>query len=154
MPERDVYDSLYELLEQVPDPRQRRGRRHPLADVLFVLLVAVIAGAEDAQAVEDFAKYHEEWFRDRCGLPSGTPSQDTYLRVLAMMDPAAFGEAFERWVTQLWGVAEGRHRGGRSLRPAGQEQPADAAAAARSVLRGCGSHGASARRPGARDADR
>lgn len=109
MPEPDAYGRLHQLLAAVPDPRGQRGRRHPLADVLFIVLVAVIAGAEDAQAVEDFAKYHEKWFRKRCGLPFGIPSQDTYLRVLAMLDPQAFGEAFERWVHQLWGGSERRH---------------------------------------------
>ena len=83
MSERDAYSSLYALVAEVPDPRQPRGTRHPMADVLFIMLVAVLAGAEDAQAVEDFGDFHADWFRERCGLPHGIPSQDTYLRVLA-----------------------------------------------------------------------
>lgn len=63
---------------------------------MFIMLVAVIAGAEDAQAVEDFGTEHEDWFRDRCGLRHGIPSQDTYLRALALLAPQAFGEAVER----------------------------------------------------------
>jgi predicted transposase YbfD/YdcC len=109
MSERDAYSSLYALVGEVPDPRQPRGTRHPIADVLFILLVAVLAGAEDAQAVEDFGVHHQDWFRERCGLPHGIPSQDTYLRVLATMAPRAFGEAFERWVAEVWGVPEQRH---------------------------------------------
>ncbi len=109
MPEQDAYARLYKFLEEVPDHRHSRGKRHPLPSVLFILLVAVLAGVEDAQAVEDFASFHEEWFRERCDLPYGIPSQDTYLRVLAMMDPEAFGKAFERWVADMWGVPKGRH---------------------------------------------
>lgn len=35
---------LLGLLAQVPDPRRRRGRRHPLAGLLTVGIAAVIAG--------------------------------------------------------------------------------------------------------------
>lgn len=109
MPEPDAYSRLYSWVAEVPDPRCRRGTRHPIADVLFITLVAVLAGAEDAEAVEDFGEHHEEWFRTRCGLPHGIPSQDTYLRVLAAMDPRAFGEAFERWVADVWGATSELH---------------------------------------------
>lgn len=109
MPEPDAYCRLYSLVGAVPDPRCPRGVRHPIADVLFVILVAVLAGAEDAEAVEDFAEQHADWFRKRCGLPYGVPSQDTYLRVLAAMEPRAFGEAFERWVAELWGASNDLH---------------------------------------------
>ena len=93
MPGRGAYGCLYELLAEVADPRAAPGRRHHIADVLFVALVAVVAGAEDAQAIEDFGTQHEDWFRKRCGLRHGIPSQDTYLRVLATMEPRSFGEA-------------------------------------------------------------
>ena len=36
---------LLDLLAQVPDPRKRRGRRHPLAGLLAVGVAAVIAGS-------------------------------------------------------------------------------------------------------------
>jgi hypothetical protein len=39
--------------------------------VLFIILVAVLAGAEDAEAVEDFAYHHEDWFG--CGSFEPTP---------------------------------------------------------------------------------
>lgn len=105
----DAYACLHRFIQEVPDPRGSRGLRHPVADVLFILLVAVLAGAEDAVAVEDFAESNETWFRERCELPYGVPSQDTYLRLLALMDPAAFGRAFEAWVVHLWGAAAEGH---------------------------------------------
>lgn len=109
MSERDAYSSLYALIGEVPDPRKPRGTRHPMADVLFIMLVAVLAGAEDAEAIEDFGNFHADWFRERCGLPHGIPSQDTYLRVLATMAPDEFGKAFQRWVAEVWGASEGGH---------------------------------------------
>src|ERR1700746_710792 len=37
---------LLDLLAQVPDPRKKRGRRHPLAGLLAVGIAAVIAGSQ------------------------------------------------------------------------------------------------------------
>lgn len=105
----DAYDSLRILLESVPEHRGARGLRHPIAEVLFIILVGVVCGQEDAEAIEDFALENEEWFRERCGLKHGIPSQDTYLRVLAAMNPESFEAAFRAWVDELWTQAEGRH---------------------------------------------
>ncbi len=101
--------------------RRRRGVRHPIADVLFIALVAVLAGAEDAEAIEDFGEHHEDWFRDRCGLPHGIPSQDVLAATgppLKSGAPRAFGEAFESWVAMVWGGTDGLHIAldGKSLR--------------------------------------
>jgi len=109
MAQLDAYQSLQTLLLSVPDPRRARGLRHPVADVLFMALVAIISGAEDAEAIEDFANENEAWFAQRCGLRHGIPSQDTFLRVLAAMDPKAFSECFDRWVAELWGGPPERH---------------------------------------------
>ena len=42
---------LLDLLAQVPDPRKRRGRRHPLAGLLAVGIAAVIAGSRSFAAI-------------------------------------------------------------------------------------------------------
>jgi hypothetical protein len=42
---------LLDLLAQVPDPRKKRGRRHPLAGLLAVGIAAVIAGPRSFAAV-------------------------------------------------------------------------------------------------------
>ena len=109
MPSKDAYSELYSLLGTLADPRDPRGRRHHLADVLLITLVAVLAGAEDAEAIQDFGEHNSDWFLQRCGLRHGIPTQDTYLRVLALLDPAAFGAVFTAWIAKLWGADEDRH---------------------------------------------
>src|ERR1700750_13928 len=42
---------LLDLLAQVPDPRRRGGRRHPLAGLLAVGIAAVIAGSNAIAAI-------------------------------------------------------------------------------------------------------
>ena len=46
---------LPDLLAQVPDPRKRRGRRHPLAGLLAVGIAAVAAGARSFAAIGQWA---------------------------------------------------------------------------------------------------
>jgi len=103
----EAFAELRILLTETPDPRNRQGIRHELADVLFIALVAIIAGVNSAETMEIFAETHKDWFRQRCGLRARVPSQDTFLRVLAALDPIEFGKVFQRWVDSIWGV-EGR----------------------------------------------
>src|SRR5271166_7043370 len=44
-----------DLLAQVPDPRKRRGRRHPLAGLLAAGIAAVIAGSRSFAAIGQWA---------------------------------------------------------------------------------------------------
>jgi len=46
---------LLGLLTQIPDPRRRRGRRHPLAGLLAVGIAAVIAGSKSFAAIGQWA---------------------------------------------------------------------------------------------------
>ena len=46
---------LLDLLAQVPDPRKKRGRRHPLAGLLAVAVAAVIAGSRSFAALGQWA---------------------------------------------------------------------------------------------------
>jgi len=43
------------LLIQIPDPRRRRGRRHPLVGLLAVGIAAVIAGSKSFAAIGQWA---------------------------------------------------------------------------------------------------
>jgi hypothetical protein len=46
---------LLERLAMIPDPRDRRGRRHTLASVLAVSAAAVLAGARAVAAIAEWA---------------------------------------------------------------------------------------------------
>jgi hypothetical protein len=46
---------LLDLPAQVPDPRKKRGRRHPLAGLLAVGIAAVIAGSRSFAAIGQWA---------------------------------------------------------------------------------------------------
>lgn len=100
---------IVQYLESIPDPRQKRGQRHRLSDVLAIALLAIMSGADDAEAIEDWGDGNEDWLRTFLELKHGIPSQDTFLRLFGLLDPKAFQGFFERWVDSLLGGAPVEH---------------------------------------------
>jgi hypothetical protein len=101
--------SLFEALQEVPDPRSRKGAMYPLASCLAILFCAQLAGCEGMRECAEFAaslrQCHLEALRFRRNRRTGryeAPKYVTLWRVAAMVDAAAF----ERVVTQ-WVNAEG-----------------------------------------------
>lgn len=104
----------------VPDPRVDRTKKHLLLDLLLIALLAVICGAEGWEDMETFGRAKERFLRERLGLPlpNGIPSHDTFRRVFARLDPAAFGRAFTAWTKtlRLGGTGEILALDGKTLR--------------------------------------
>ena len=82
-----------------PDPRRRtKNKLHRLTDSLVIATCAVIGGAESWEGVAVFGRAKEAFFRRFLPLANGIPSPDTFERVFAKLDPAAFARAFGRWL--------------------------------------------------------
>lgn len=86
---------------ELPDPRTGNARRHELLEVLTIALVASICGAESCVDFADFARDREVLFRDFLKLENGLPSHDTFSRLFRLLDPAAFGTCFGRFLDTL-----------------------------------------------------
>lgn len=91
---------LYHLAS-LPDPRETRGQRHLLLDVLVIGVLATLCGVDDWEGVEDFALEEEAWLRTFITLPNGIPSHDTFNRIFRMIDIEAFNACFLEWVRAL-----------------------------------------------------
>lgn len=94
----DARALLMSSLSMLEDPRDTRGRLHVLSEVLAVVVLAVLCGCDNAEEWQEWGEKEEPWLRTFLSLPHGIPSQDTYLRVLAALDPAAFRALFLDWV--------------------------------------------------------
>ena len=85
--------TLLQALEAVPDPRQRRGRRHALQSVLYLALGAVLAGADSWAAIADWAAVS-----DHDVVIRRPPHASTFRRLLGRVDVAALEAALTGWV--------------------------------------------------------
>ena len=48
--------SLLDVLAEIPDPRSRHGRRHPLTAILGLAVLAMLSGAKSYQAIAQFGR--------------------------------------------------------------------------------------------------
>src|SRR5215467_1506897 len=92
----------------LPDPRIERARKHPLINVVFMAVCGVLSGANSFAAIHEFAIDRRTWFARYLDLTNGIPSEDTFARVLARLDPGAFEECLLSWIRAVQEVTEDR----------------------------------------------
>src|SRR5512133_2773089 len=106
---------LLERLAMLPDPRDRRGRRHTLASVLAVSAAAVAAGARSVTAIAEWAT-DAPWQvlaalgvrRDPLTRRCQVPGEATIRRVLARVDGDAVDATIGAWLADR--LRPPRHR--------------------------------------------
>lgn len=86
------------LLSDLPDPRRPQGVRYPLESVITIALMASMSNADNAQEMQNWGEYNEDWLENFLSLPHGIPSQDVFLSVFAALNPVAFLEVFISWM--------------------------------------------------------
>jgi predicted transposase YbfD/YdcC len=80
---------------------------YPLAEVLLLCLLAVLAGADGAVDIARFGKGKLELLRRFLPFRDGTPSHDQIGDILAVLDPEKFQQCFVAWVVALTGAPSG-----------------------------------------------
>ncbi|MFF4624780.1 transposase family protein [Nonomuraea jabiensis] len=70
-PPTDLLDlpTLAEILDALPDPRSRRGRRYRLGPLLALSLFAVLGGATSLAKIARFTAGYDPDLRARAGIP-------------------------------------------------------------------------------------
>jgi predicted transposase YbfD/YdcC len=104
MEEMLVKDRLRLLLEHfgdVEDPREAAKVKYPLAEVLFLVTCASIAGCDDYDEIALWGEHHVAFLRGHSEYFFGTPKEDWLRVVLNRIDPALFEECFTAWATAL-----------------------------------------------------
>lgn len=81
------------------DPRVDRTKQHTLLDIVVIAFCAVLCGAEGWEDMEEFGLAKQEWLG--LGLPHGVPSDDTFHRLFARLDPEEFGRCFLSFARDL-----------------------------------------------------
>lgn len=77
-----------EVLASVPDPRDRRGCRYPLAGLLAVAVLATAAGMRGYAGFASWAAAAPPEILARLGIRFRHPSEKTFRSVFSKLDPA------------------------------------------------------------------
>jgi predicted transposase YbfD/YdcC len=93
--------ALVECFGEIADPRIERTRLHRLSDILTLSVLAVIAGAEGWEDIEEFGLQKHTWLKQFLPLPNGIPSHDTISRLFRALKPGAFQEALMEWLESM-----------------------------------------------------
>ncbi len=99
-----IKDRLRLLLDHfgaVGDPREACKVKYPLAEVLFLVTCASIAGCDDYDEIADWGEHHREFLRRHAEYHFGTPGEDWLRVVLNRIDPALFEACFMAWARTL-----------------------------------------------------
>ncbi len=91
----------------IEDPRIDRTKLHPLENILFIALCAVLAGADSWVEMEAFGEAKKEWLAKYLNLSNGIPSHDTFARVFAQLDPNEFQKSFLSWIQSVYQKTNG-----------------------------------------------
>ena len=89
---------LLDLLAQVPDPRKRRGRRHPLAGLLAVGIAAVIAGSRSFAAIGQWAADAGPEVLAVLGAARGPAEESTFRRAFALVSADVLDRVLGAWL--------------------------------------------------------
>jgi DDE_Tnp_1-associated len=96
--------SLLRALAELPDPRSRHGRRHPLPAILTLSTAAMLCGARSLYAIAQWGREQPETVVRALGFTRGrTPGVATLHRVFKTLDVDAFETAVARWARAALG---------------------------------------------------
>jgi predicted transposase YbfD/YdcC len=98
---RSRLDEIVASFSTMEDPRSHINRRHPLPSVLVIAVLAVLAGAAGPTAIARWAECKADLLSGLLDLPYGIPGKDVFRRVLMMIKPHAFEDAFNAWIAHL-----------------------------------------------------
>lgn len=93
----------------LPDPRRTiKGHiQYPLDEILFLVISAVLSGADGWVSANAFGKSKLAWLRQYLEYKNGIPSHDVLGKVFALIDPVEFNKCFMLWINSISKLTEG-----------------------------------------------
>jgi predicted transposase YbfD/YdcC len=102
------HELLLHLLAGIPDPRRRRGIRHPVGALIAVAVCAVVAGARGFTAIGEWARDAGSTALERLGLERGEVDESTFRRLFARLDADGLDAVLGAWAVARSALVAGR----------------------------------------------
>ena len=92
--------SLIEHLSVVAETRSNINRKHNLVDVIFLVVSAIMSGAEGWRDIETYGDRKLQWLRKFRAFEHGIPRRHTIARILRSVVVESLLEALLNWVNE------------------------------------------------------
>jgi predicted transposase YbfD/YdcC len=93
-------ESVLAYFSSIPDPRQTRNITYKLEHIFFIILAAMIAGANTINQIVIFAKAKEQWIKNL--IPIGMiPSYGIFWWTLVRIKPEFLRQLLSEWLSSL-----------------------------------------------------
>ena len=96
--------SLLAFLEQVPDPRGLKGRRHSLSAMLATIVCAVLCGCRGYRAIAQWIHLQDVSTWHALGYFRTPPTRNAFRELLLAVDADALEATLWRWVVEGLGL--------------------------------------------------
>jgi hypothetical protein len=93
-----VAGNLLALLAQIPDPRGRKGRRHPLAAMLAAIVCGILTGARGYKAIAQWARAQHATIGPWLGFQRRPPCANCFRNLLLALDPQVLEAVLRQWM--------------------------------------------------------
>ena len=94
--------NLLDYVDQVVDPRDGRGVRHPVGAMLKIVLLAIISGMKCVEHIGVYASENWEDLREELGFQHWHPPDgETFRLLLSRLESNVLTRAFENWMSDL-----------------------------------------------------
>lgn len=90
-----------DYFDDLEDPRVSRTKIYPLNEILFVVICAIICGADSWRDFVDFGETKFDYLKKFFPFKNGIPSKNTFARVMSAINPNQFKECFLEWVKEI-----------------------------------------------------
>lgn len=95
---------LRHFMAQVPDPRGRKGTRHPLSAILTAVICAVLSGANGYKPIAQWLHMQSVDFWHFLGFKRRPIRYGALRNLLMTLDPRSFEDALLAWLRETHGL--------------------------------------------------
>lgn len=92
--------NLIEHLTLVEETRSDINQKHDLVDVIFLVISAIMAGAEGWRDIETYGDSKQDWLKQYRPFTNGIPRRHTIARILRTVVAESLLEALLNWVNE------------------------------------------------------
>jgi hypothetical protein len=93
--------SLLAVLAEIPDPRQRQGRRFQLVAMLAAVVCGILTGHRGYTAIAEWLHAQEPRFWHKLGFTRKPPCPNTFRDLLMLLAPEQLESALRKWMAGL-----------------------------------------------------